>query len=627
MSSPNIRDLLTSFSPSLDFFAITGGDGRIKIWDTVKGQLQTEFADISPSTDLGLLSEAKRGHLSLDYTYMKWVQLESKKKRKAGGSLLVLGTGSGDVLALDVSAGQLRWKVNDCHPGGVTAVSFSVHRLCIYTAGVDGMVCQIDTSTGSLLGRFKSSTKAISSLSISSDGKMLATAAGQLKTFNCSNNKKIQKFSGHPVSVRCMIFSEDGQHILSSGVGERYVAIWKIGRSETRSASCILSMEHPAIFLDSKRGHTDGSAEGGLYVLAISEMGVCYFWHGSSIDDLRNRKATKITLSESSIPKVNQGFTIFAAKLQGIVKPDSGQVLLAYGSIVKPSFEKILVQYGTDINMKASNVGVLLQMNHSAIPQKGQTAQMHVTALDRANAEDAILPLPKLYAHDKKRKGMSDAGEYIKTVMADQVSSMTRSTDKKVILQRTEDDDAISIEDKMREFGILGNKVDLSTESGPGPLTNYSLDINAPTKKMRAHILSMNPSDAYQLLRILVSSWKTRSASSKLIIPWIYCLLVNHGRFILSQDSSSQMLDDLQRMMASKCAAAEHLLKLSGRFQLITAQIDKAGKDTAKQEAGEIPNEGEDEDEEEEEEDVDELVYGQEEESSESSDDAEEHLR
>jgi len=31
--------------------------------------------------------------------------------------LLLLGTGSGDVLALDVSAGQLSWKINDGHPG------------------------------------------------------------------------------------------------------------------------------------------------------------------------------------------------------------------------------------------------------------------------------------------------------------------------------------------------------------------------------------------------------------------------------------------------------------------------------------------------------------------------------
>lgn len=33
------------------------------------------------------------------------------------------------------------------------------------------------------------------------DGKTLVTAAGQLKSFDCSNHKKIQKFTGHPVSV------------------------------------------------------------------------------------------------------------------------------------------------------------------------------------------------------------------------------------------------------------------------------------------------------------------------------------------------------------------------------------------------------------------------------------------
>lgn len=31
MASSNIRDILTSFSPSLDYFAICAGDARIKV--------------------------------------------------------------------------------------------------------------------------------------------------------------------------------------------------------------------------------------------------------------------------------------------------------------------------------------------------------------------------------------------------------------------------------------------------------------------------------------------------------------------------------------------------------------------------------------------------------------------
>ncbi|XP_020094142.1 uncharacterized protein LOC109714107 isoform X2 [Ananas comosus] len=626
MSSPNIRDLLTSFSPSSDFFAITSGDGRIKIWDTLKGQLQTQLPDFAASGDSGLLSEAKSGHLALDYTCMKWVQLQSKKKRKGGGSLLVLGTGGGGVLALDVSTGQSRWKINDCHPGGVTAVSFSINRLCVYTAGVDGMVCQIDISTGKVLGRFRLSAKPISSLSLSSDGKILATATGQLKTFDCSNQKKIQKFSGHPVSVRCMIFSEDTQYILSSGVGEKYIAIWKVGAVKSEGATCILSMDHPPIFLDSKCMDTEGSDGAGIYVLAISEMGICYFWYGSSIDDLRNKKPTKIMLSESSLTKGNHGFAILAAKIQETGKPASGQVLVACGSVVKPSFQKLLVQYGTDIKLEVSQVGALLPVSHSAIPHKGQAMQNQVTALDRANAEDAILPLPKLYTYDKKRKHrrVTELTADTEITMADHSYDKSLPVDKSATVQRMEED-TVCIEDRMRELGLLSTSSYLEKYHD----STTSLDDDTPAKKIRAHLLSMSHDDAYKFLETLVSAWKTRSNSAKQILPWIYWLLAIHGRFISSQELSSQILDSLRKMISVNCAATEELRKLSGRLQLITAQIDKAGSNAIIPPLGDIkPEEGEDEEDGEEDEEIDEIVYREEDDASEScSDDAEELMQ
>lgn len=45
----------------------------------MKGHLQMEFADLAPA-DNGLdnSAESKRGHLSLDYKCMHWVQLEEK---------------------------------------------------------------------------------------------------------------------------------------------------------------------------------------------------------------------------------------------------------------------------------------------------------------------------------------------------------------------------------------------------------------------------------------------------------------------------------------------------------------------------------------------------------------------
>ncbi|KAF6141272.1 hypothetical protein GIB67_024356 [Kingdonia uniflora] len=571
MGLPNIRDLLTSFSPSFDFIAISYGDGRIKIWDTSKGQLQTEFADITSTNDTDLYAKSESGHLSLDYTCMKWLSLGRKRKRKAGFSLLLLGTGSGDVLALDVSSGQLKWRANDCHPGGVNAISFSTKGSCIYTAGVDGFYCQIDYTTGSLLGKFKASTKAVSSMVLSSDGKILATAAARLKIFNCSDNKKIQKFSGHPGAVRCMIFSEDGNYVLSSAVGERYIAVWKVDSSKKQSASCVLSMEHPAVFLHCRCKDNEGTKEMGLYVLAISEIGHCYFWYGENTEGLGNSKPTRITLSSESHFSENQKGVlpmIFAAEIQAIVKPGSGQVFVAHGSLIKPSFEKVVVQCGVDMRLDSSLDGILLPKGGQSHKRKSQLLHTEgltisaVTALDRANAEDALLPIPKIYdSQDKKnRHQKSDVDSDDMMIDNPKINSIKSKP------MDTEDDHEefekhavfICMEDRLRSLGVLANDDDIIKESFPRipnnmipsstMFTEALFEANLPQKKIKAAILSITSSDAYKLLKILVAMWKSRSGSGKQVLPWICSILVNHNRYIISQEPTSQILDSLHKV-------------------------------------------------------------------------------
>ncbi|KAM2236933.1 hypothetical protein ACFX1S_012347 [Malus domestica] len=625
MASSNIRDLLTAFSPSLDLLAISSGDGRIKIWDTVKGQVQTEFTDIVASEDTSIYAKRERGHLSVDYTCMKWFSSERKKKRKLGSSFLVLGTGGGDVLALDVAAGHLKWRVNDCHAGGVSSISFARNASCIYTAGADGMICEIDSLTGNLSGKFKASTKAISSMSVSSDGKILATAAAQVKIFNLSNHKKIQKFSGHPGAVRCLNFTEDGKYILSSAVGERYISVWSIAGGKKQSASAVLKMEHPAVFLDSRCIDSGEVSDVGLYVLAISEVGICYFWFGQNIEELRNAKTTKISLSSEDILSTTyKGAlpTIFAAVFQGIAKAASGQVFVAYGSPVKPSFQKILVHSGTDIKLSSSHDGVLLPMSQSLVKyKKGQNVQNRadylcndptVIALGRANAEEALHPMPRIfYSHGKKKRHDKLSFDQDEE-MADLDDSrghtgLVKSKDGMVELEA--DTAAICMEDRLRSLGIISKVDDHTFNCTLNSATFKSIDLqtNMPQKKMRAAVLSLEPGDACKLLGVLVAMWQTRSSSGNNVLPWIYSILVNHGHDIMSQKSETQMLSSLLKVTKSRGAAIQPLLQLSGRLQLVMAQIDKAThtKTQISSHKHEM-NETEDED------DVNEIHYGEE---------------
>lgn len=173
--------------------------------------------------------------------------------------------------------------------------------------------------------------------------------------------------------MTCMIFSEDSRYVLSSALGERYIAVWEIDSSKKKSGSVFLAMDHPAIFLDSKFVNTGDEDNASLCIMAISEIGVCYFWQGKSIDGLRNSKPTKIFVpSDDEVLQKHKGAipNVFAGKLQNVSMSVSGHVFLAYGLLIKPTFEKVVVQSGTDIKLNVSQDGILLPVSRSQKSRK-----------------------------------------------------------------------------------------------------------------------------------------------------------------------------------------------------------------------------------------------------------------
>lgn len=627
MPPSNVKDLLLSFSPSLEYYAVSHGDGRIKIWDTLKGHLQTEFADLATAGNDFLQPKPENGHLSLDYKCMQWVQSGKKKKNKHGQSLLVLGTGSGDVLAVDVSIAQQKWRVSDCHPGGVTAISFSAQRSSIYTAGFDGIVCQLDFLNGNVLGKFKASANSISSLATSADGKMLATASAQIKVFSCSDNKKVQKFSGHPVGVRCMAFSEDGEYIISSAIGEKFIALWRIDASKNQSSCCAFSMEQPAVSVDIKGSCKDEHKCTGLFVLAVSEAGICYFWHEKSITKLSSVKATKISVNaQDALSKKNSVPPIYSARFKDIFKPASGHVLVAYGSLVKPCFEKVSVQHGIDVNIHYSQDGALFpQLQHQASHK--EQVQMRVTTLDCANAEDAAIPMAKIHDYqDKKRKhGTLDSGlGFDMKMMHVEADDHISQIMGKVHQENIEDEvNVVKMEDKLKSVGILSVHGGFSSENNKFSSAFLDsaffkkacsfIEANKPAKKVKESLLQLFQEDASRLLESLILMWKTRSVSEQSILPWISSILVSHN-----QQLPREVIDTLHKMTRFKCAATETLLQLSGRLQLITAQMGKVNIINVDSTTEDHVDRSDDEDDDV---DVDEVVFGHEECSSENEED------
>lgn len=115
-----------------------------------------------------------------------------------------------------------------------------------------------------------------------------------------------------------MILSEDGKYVFFFVVGERYVVVWRVDGSKKQFVSCVFVMEYFFIFLDCRymdNGEVDGF---GFYVLVILEMGICYFWYGKDIEELRKVKSIKILLFVGdNYMKIYKGvlFVIFVVRI------------------------------------------------------------------------------------------------------------------------------------------------------------------------------------------------------------------------------------------------------------------------------------------------------------------------
>ncbi|XP_039056040.1 uncharacterized protein LOC120198863 [Hibiscus syriacus] len=237
-----------------------------------------------------------------------------------------------------------------------------------------------------------------------------------------------------------------------------------------------------------------------------------------------------------------------------------------------------------------------------------------VIALDRANAEDAALPVPKIFhLHEQKEYRHGSLGVGANDVVIDSFNPVSQPecvAEKDDSMKFEARSKTLCMEDQLKSLGIhntCGYPLDSMLFDG------INLEANFPPKKMRAVISPMEPCDAHKLLENLMKSWQSRTCSGKYVLPWIYGLLLTHGHFILPRESVTQMLNSLSKNTKSRGSA----LQLSGRLQLVTTQIDKASQIKSQNSTSDHSmDESEDDDD-----DVDDVLYGEEDESQISSDD------
>ena len=181
----------------------------------------------------------------------------------------ILATGSrGGIVRLIEVVGTREIRKWQAHDGGVNSMAFATDGKLV-TGSSDQTIkvwpIEVQDANGNAIATLKQ-TKEVNSISLSSDGKFLASGAadGVVKTYETANWRELHSLPAHSGAVFALAFSNDSKTLASGGADKAIklwqTADWQTTRTINDSASAIYSLAFSA---DDKL-IAAGNSEGGV---------------------------------------------------------------------------------------------------------------------------------------------------------------------------------------------------------------------------------------------------------------------------------------------------------------------------------------------------------------------------
>lgn len=241
-----ISDL--AFSPDGTYLVSVGNDALIFVWDVANRQSLQQLTghrnvitgvDFSPDGQ-----EIVTG--SGDDTLMIWnietgemsQQLEGHSDSvravaySPDGQTIISASRDTTLILWDANTGE-QIRVFTGHTESVQSVVFAPDGQNILSGSFDGSIILWDVATGNLLKRFVGHNDEVTDLAISPDNNLAVSAScaerdsertciqGEIILWNMASGRELHDFVGHREMVNAVIFSPDGNHILSGSCATR----------------------------------------------------------------------------------------------------------------------------------------------------------------------------------------------------------------------------------------------------------------------------------------------------------------------------------------------------------------------------------------------------------------------
>jgi len=406
----------------------------------------------------------------------------------------------------------------------------------LFSCSEDGFICQWDVHSGQLLWKSKRLQDVPRKLCLTSDTTILASGSSTIRLWDLSSKQTIKKITGHSSSLTSMKFSEDDKLLLTSS-NERFIYLWDCSLDSTDKKAL------QGFVCTSGTIQTDITQQlisDGCTCLALLDSNSIELWNFLSVN-----KTTKPIKAEG---KVSSKSNIFCVQFC-----NQNQIIIAYGTPTKPTFQKL--EFST------------------------QTGQIVTEQELSTTSSNILLPSNKDVKQTKKSKKSNESviGSINMPIPDEEILSYTPQSNEK------KGDSELTIQDKLEALGLS-----IPTKEIPKAdslHTNIIQALNARDNKLMESCLQTNDSTVIKntvhglpasqvlpFLNFIIEHFQ--AAPSRIdLIPWLRSILLYHSSYLVTVPDLAKSLTRLYVTIDSRLAAFPHLLKLSGRLDLLVSQL------------------------------------------------------
>ncbi len=205
------------FHPREPVLGAACGDGAVRFWNTRTWE------------QVATLSAEDCGGPALAYS--------------PDGRTVACGSKQGVVRAWDARTRELRhtWRLS---PASIETLAFHPRdSALLLVGGTDGLLYALDAGTGRELRRIDSGAKGVTTIAVSNDGTIVASAHldGTVRLWDVDTEAELHRLIGHTALVNAVAFSPDGTRLVSAG-NDATVRLWDAATGE--GLTTLRSHEH-----------------------------------------------------------------------------------------------------------------------------------------------------------------------------------------------------------------------------------------------------------------------------------------------------------------------------------------------------------------------------------------------